>query len=278
MYVYANSIHTAAFNIIMWGIVLSCFAAVENYAGAIAIRFFLGVFESAVTPGFALFTSQWYTKKEQGARTGIWFSFNGWAQIFGGCLAYGIAVGCRKTGTTIEPWKIVFLATGLLTTALGFLFLWIVPDNQMNCRWLSKEERVLAIERIRGNGQGVGNKHFKMYQLREALLDPLSWAFFFYALIADVPNGMCIFGRKSGRFGLMCCRWHFEFLLTAHRQLRIYARGIAPVRNTWGCSRSRFPHRVWMGRRQVRVPRSHLNDWTLHCDTRYGSHRRSTSE
>ncbi|KAH3991030.1 hypothetical protein HBI56_235230 [Parastagonospora nodorum] len=179
----------SAFNIIMWGIVLSCFAAVENYAGAIAIRFFLGLFESAVTPGFALFTSQWYTKKEQGARTGIWFSFNGFAQIFGGCLAYGIAVGCRKTGTTIEPWKIVFLATGLLTTLCGILFLWIVPDNQMNCRWLSKEDRILAIERIRMNGQGVGNKHFKFYQLKEALLDPLSWAFFFYALIAAIPNG-----------------------------------------------------------------------------------------
>ena len=71
----------AAFNIIMWGLVLSCFAAVENYSGAIAIRFFLGVFEAAVTPGFALFTSQWYTKKEQGFRTGIWFSFNGFAQV-----------------------------------------------------------------------------------------------------------------------------------------------------------------------------------------------------
>jgi ACS family allantoate permease-like MFS transporter len=73
---------TAAANIIMWGLVLSCFAAVENYSGAIAIRFFLGVFESAVTPGFALFTSQWYTKKEQGTRTGVWFSFNGWAQVY----------------------------------------------------------------------------------------------------------------------------------------------------------------------------------------------------
>ena len=158
----------------MWGLVLSCFAAVENYAGAIAIRFFLGVFESAVTPGFALFTSQWYTKKEQGSRTGIWFSFNGFAQIFGGCVAYGIAVGCRKSGTTL---------------CLGITFLWLVPDNQLNCRWLSKEDRILAIERIRINAQGVGNKHFKWYQLKEALLDPLSWAFFFYALIADIPNG-----------------------------------------------------------------------------------------
>jgi MFS transporter, ACS family, allantoate permease len=44
--------------IIMWGFILSCFAAVVNYSGAIAIRFFLGVFEAAVTPGFALLTSQ----------------------------------------------------------------------------------------------------------------------------------------------------------------------------------------------------------------------------
>ncbi|PVI07526.1 membrane transporter [Periconia macrospinosa] len=179
----------SAFNIIIWGLVLSCFAAVEDYAGAIAIRFFLGVFEAAVTPGFALFTSQWYTRKEQGLRTSIWFSFNGFAQIFGGLLAYGIAVGSRKYGTSLEPWKIVFLTTGLLTSAVGIVFLWIVPDSQLNCRWLSKEDRVLAIERIRVNGQGVGNKHFKFYQLKEALLDPLSWAFFFFALIADIPNG-----------------------------------------------------------------------------------------
>ena len=42
----------------MWGAVLCCLAGVQNYSGALAVRFFLGVFEAAVTPGFALFTSQ----------------------------------------------------------------------------------------------------------------------------------------------------------------------------------------------------------------------------
>lgn len=183
----------SAFNIIMWGVVLSCFAAVENYSGAIAIRFFLGVFEAAVTPGFALFTSQWYTKKEQGTRTGIWFSFNGFAQIFGGLVAYGIAIGVERHGSSMAAWKIVFLVTGLLTAAMGVIFLFFMPDNQMNARFLTKEERLLAIERIRINQQGVGNKHWKWYQMKEALMDPLTWAFFFYALIADIPNGMLLF-------------------------------------------------------------------------------------
>lgn len=160
-----------------------------NFAGAVAIRFFLGVFEAAVTPGFALLTSQWYTKEEQGSRTGIWFSFNGFAQIFGGVVAYGIAKGTEAHPAAIEGWKIVFLLTGLLTAAIGVIFLFTVPDNQLNARWLSKEDRILAIERIRVNQQGVGNKHFKWYQLREALTDPLTWAFVFYALVADIPNG-----------------------------------------------------------------------------------------
>ena len=69
--------------IILWGAVLACFAAVQSFGGAVAIRFFLGLLEAAVTPGFALLTSQYYTIKEQGLRTGIWFSFNGVAQIVG---------------------------------------------------------------------------------------------------------------------------------------------------------------------------------------------------
>ncbi|KAI9927618.1 hypothetical protein MW887_003239 [Aspergillus wentii] len=175
--------------ILIWGLILCCFAAVHNYAGAIVIRLGLGIFESAVTPGFALLTSQWYTKQEQGSRVNIWFSFNGWGQVLGGLVAYGIAVGSEKHGSTIEPWKIVFLFTGLLTVCLGLVFLWIIPDSQLNARWLKKEDRVLAVVRVRSNQQGIGNKHFKMYQVKEALLDPMTWAFFLYALIADIPNG-----------------------------------------------------------------------------------------
>lgn len=150
---------------------------------------FLGVFEAAVTPGFALFTSQWYTKREQGARTGFWFSFNGFGQIFGGLVSYGIAVGARKHGTAIAPWKIVFLVNGCLTAALGVVFFIVMPDNQLNARWLKPRDRILAIERVRVNQQGIGNKHFKMYQLKEALTDPLTWAYCFYALTSDIPNG-----------------------------------------------------------------------------------------
>ncbi len=209
----------SSFNVIMWGLTLCCMAATKSFAGAVAVRFFLGVFEAAVTPGFALFTSQWYTRKEQGTRTGIWFSFNGFAQIFGGLVAYGISTGATKHHWSFEPWKAVFLLIGGITTLAGCIFLFLMPDNQLNARFLTPEERIMAVERIRKNQQGVGNKHFKMYQLREALLDPMSWAFFLLALISDIPNG---------KFFLQLLdianssRWNIKFLLSAHCNLWLH--------------------------------------------------------
>jgi hypothetical protein len=107
-----------------------------------------------------------------------------WGQIFGGFVAYGIAVGTRLHGAALAGWKIVFLVNGLLTASLGVVFWFVMPDNQLNARWLNQRDRVLAIERVRSNQQGIGNKHFKFYQLKEALLDPLAWAITLYALVA----------------------------------------------------------------------------------------------
>lgn len=69
------------------------------------------------------------------------------------------------------------------------LFLFVMPDNQLNARFLTPKERLMAVERIRINQQGVGNKHFKWYQFKEAMTDPMVWAFVFYSLVADIPNG-----------------------------------------------------------------------------------------
>lgn len=153
------------------------------------LRFFLGLLESSITPGFALLTSQWYTKSEQGMRTSLWFSFNGAAQIFGGVTACGISMGTKQHGSRIEPWKIIFLFNGLLTVFFGLVFLWIAPDNQTNARWLAEKDRLLCIQRIKVNQQGIGNRRWKRHQAIEAVTDPLAWAFVAYSLMAMIPNG-----------------------------------------------------------------------------------------
>ncbi|KAI1179163.1 major facilitator superfamily transporter allantoate [Nemania sp. FL0916] len=179
----------SAFNVILWGLILATTAAVKNFGGALAVRFFLGAAEAAVSPGFVLFTSQWYTAPEQGTRVSWWFSFNGWGQILGGVVAYGIAVGTAQHQLSIEGWQLIFLVFGLFTAFMGAMFLYFMPDSQLNARFLTEHERLMAVERIRVNQQGVGNKHFKWYQCKETLTDPMIWGFVLYSFFANIPNG-----------------------------------------------------------------------------------------
>ena len=132
--------------------------------------------------------AQWYTKREHSARIALWASFNGLAQIFGGLVAYGIFHHSAHE-YTMAPWKILFLFTGLFTVAVGCVFIVVVPDNQLTAWWLNQDERLQAIQRIRHNQQGIGNRIFKFYQFKEALLDPITWAFVFLVLVIDIPNG-----------------------------------------------------------------------------------------
>lgn len=62
----------------------------------------------------------------------------------------------------------------------------------------------MAIERIRINQQGVGNKHWKLYQVIEAFKDPMVWAFVFYSVVANIPNGK-YFQCNDIRITLISC-------------------------------------------------------------------------
>lgn len=52
----------------VWGGILMCHGACKSFAGLMALRFFLGVGEACLAPGFALITGMFYTRKEQPMR------------------------------------------------------------------------------------------------------------------------------------------------------------------------------------------------------------------
>ena len=45
-----------------------CHAAAKSFGGLVAARFFLGVGEAAIAPGFSLITGMFYKREEQPAR------------------------------------------------------------------------------------------------------------------------------------------------------------------------------------------------------------------
>lgn len=76
---------------IIWSIILLLHPLASNFGGLLTLRIFLGIFESAITPGFSLITSMWYKPSEHASRHAVWFAGNSCSAIFGGLLSYAIA-------------------------------------------------------------------------------------------------------------------------------------------------------------------------------------------
>lgn len=174
--------------IILWGMVLALHSAPSvNYASFIFLRCLLGFLESAITPAFTIITAQYWKQDEQFLRICIWFGFNGFGGIWGSAIAYGLFI--RENTYSISPWKIVFIVTGCITIFTGILMAFLLPDSPDKAWFLTEREKLMLVERIRGNQQGFGNHHIKKKQIVEAFIDPRTWLYFLYSFAADIPNG-----------------------------------------------------------------------------------------
>ena len=93
------------------------------------------------------------------------------AQIVGGALAYGVSRGFEEGHYSFASWKAIFLIPGLITGVYGMFMLYFMADSPITARWLTDEEKHVAVERLRGNQQGIGSRVFKWYQIREVFTD-----------------------------------------------------------------------------------------------------------
>ncbi|KAK5119818.1 hypothetical protein LTR85_007144 [Meristemomyces frigidus] len=173
-----------SFSTLGWGIILITTPACYNFAGIAINRFLLGVVEATVNPGFILVMSTWYTSAEQPLRLESYYCTNGIATMFGGLIGY--AVGHITTG--LPKWMYVFLIFGSCSIATGVWSWFMLPDQPSTAKFLNERERVVAVERVAGNRQGVKNHHFKKHQLWQTLYDPKTWILFVMATAAQIPN------------------------------------------------------------------------------------------
>ncbi|KIW12276.1 hypothetical protein PV08_09553 [Exophiala spinifera] len=189
-------------NRFFWGVILFMHVVCDSWAKLMAVRFFLGMAESIVTPAFILISGAWYARQDQPLRMGFWFSFNGIAQILGGLLSYGL--GHIHVG--IASWKWMFLVTGAISVLWAIVLWFMLPDNQGTAWFLNDEEKYASIEMVRQNHTGIHNTKFRREQLVEALCDLKTWAFFWMALIWNIPNAMVTFGSlviKNFGYGVL---------------------------------------------------------------------------
>ena len=161
-------------------------SACSNYGSLITVRVLLGCFESAVAPALILITSMWYTRAEQIPRMGLWYCGTGTGTILGSLVSFGFQ---HYHGRRFTSWQIMFLVIGLLTVATGLAALLVLPDNPTSAARLTHAEKVLAVERVRGNQTGIENKRWKRGQAIECARDPQTWLLAVMEVSSSVPNG-----------------------------------------------------------------------------------------
>ena len=151
----------------------------------------------------------YYRQSEQPLRLAMWYSMNGLAIVAGGLFAYGVG----HISGNIALWKYPFLICGSLSIAWSVVLAFKLPDNPANAWFLTDEERIMAVVRIKDNQTGIESKVFKIEQVREALKDP---KVVFNAIGGGSGN---ILGGVSAFGGLLIRSFGFSTLQTTLLQL-----------------------------------------------------------
>ncbi|KAH6999424.1 MFS transporter [Ilyonectria destructans] len=176
----------AATVICIWGICLLCTIACHNYQGLYSQRFFLGFLESGISPMFMLIVTGFYKKNEQAMRIGVWFSANGFVSIVSPLVNWGL--GHITTGP-LHPWQYMYIVSGCLTILWALVVFVYMPPDPIRAKGFSERERFIAVSRLRVNNTGVRNTHFKIGQVKEAIMDIRFWLSFAMALLIMIANG-----------------------------------------------------------------------------------------
>ncbi|KAH7376769.1 major facilitator superfamily domain-containing protein [Plectosphaerella cucumerina] len=165
-----------------WGTAQACMGACSSFGGLMATRFLLGLFEAACLPLFSVITSQWYRRAEQPMRVAAWYGTNGIATMFAAAVSYGLG----QINGALASWRILFIFVGLLTVITAPIVYYFLDNDVATARFLTEEERLQGIERLRANQTGTGSREFKWKQALEAAIEPKSWLFIGMALCLNV--------------------------------------------------------------------------------------------
>ncbi|TFL00154.1 major facilitator superfamily domain-containing protein [Pterulicium gracile] len=173
-------------NIAFWGIFLMFQALAQNFTHMVVLRVLSGAAEAIADPAFMLVTTMWYSRGEQPSRISTWYAANGIGVAGGGLIGYGIG----QIKGSLASWRYEFLIVGAFCTAWGVFIIFFLPNTIASCQFLSRDERMFMIARLRKNQTGIETKAgIKWDQLREFCVDPKTYLFFFLGFVGNIPNG-----------------------------------------------------------------------------------------
>lgn len=100
---------------------------------------------------------------------------------------------------------------GGLAIVVGICVLIWLPDSPVHANFLTKEERIAALERVRDDQGGTENKKLKKEQVIEALTDVRTWL----VVLTTMMSEFLVATMKDGGGVLNICHRQQVFLMAA---------------------------------------------------------------
>jgi MFS family permease len=206
---------------IVWGVISVLIGFTTNYAEVLVARLFLGFAEGPFLPGALFLISRWYKRDELAVRTALVSSGIVFSAAFGSLFASGILSGMQdKLG--LAAWRWLFFIEGGMTILVAVCAIFVLPDFPHNTRWLTPEERTLAISRLEEDNFGKIEKQTAMQGLWDAVSDWKVWwfsvAFMFHyiaqSFFAYFPTLCATLGYNTTTTLLLCAPpWMFAAIV-----------------------------------------------------------------
>jgi MFS family permease len=177
-----------------FGLCSICTAFVHNIHSASGVRFLLGMFEAGMLPGIAYYLSRWYRRSELAFRLSLYIVMAPLAGAFGGLLASGILKMSHFGG--LHKWRMIFAIEGIITCGLSLLAFITLTDRPATARWLTQEERDLAVARVKSERIGTTEvlDKFDVPKILRGIFSPVTISTAFIFLLNNITvQGLAFF-------------------------------------------------------------------------------------
>ena len=178
-----------------------CVVAVKNFSGLLAIRWFLGMSESAFFPlviyyqttlvqtfpylqNNAEWRNRFYRRGELARRLAIFYAAQSIASAFSGLLAFGVF---QIHSGHLANWRYLFLIEGGCTILFSAFAFWYLPRSASEASFLTPEERDLAYHRMQIDSSSIVNEKFDLKESFKILKHPTSWMILCIEICLGVP-------------------------------------------------------------------------------------------
>jgi ACS family tartrate transporter-like MFS transporter len=152
-----------------WGVLAAVMMFVKTPLQFYVLRFFLGMAEAGFFPGVIFYLMQWFPPEMRARAVSRFYISLPLSSVVMGMLA-GALLGLQgRLG--LAGWQWLFLVEGVPAIALGFVFLFYLPDTPAHAAWLTRDEQHWLIARIREDAAAGG--HIESFG--RGLLDVRVW-------------------------------------------------------------------------------------------------------